>query len=101
MGPSADRGDGEYPERGAYRAPKVAPRGAPWPRTGMVPETPVRMQYHLTEKGRALASVVNALSAGAQDWQRELPGAGNCRERATHAACASPPATSPEPSATR
>src|SRR5579883_1878876 len=34
----------------------------------VLPETPVRIQYHLTEKGRALASVVDALSAWAQDW---------------------------------
>src|SRR5579871_5074867 len=30
----------------------------------VVPETPVRIQYRLTEKGRALAGVVEALS----DW---------------------------------
>jgi len=34
----------------------------------VVPETPVRIQYQLTEKGRALASVVDALSAWANRW---------------------------------
>ncbi len=34
----------------------------------VVPETPVRIQYHLTDKGRALASVVDALSDWASGW---------------------------------
>jgi DNA-binding HxlR family transcriptional regulator len=39
----------------------------------VVPETPVRIQYHLTEKGRALASVVDALSGWAHDWLATAP----------------------------
>jgi DNA-binding HxlR family transcriptional regulator len=34
----------------------------------VVPETPVRISYHLTEKGRALGSVVEAVSTWAEDW---------------------------------
>lgn len=36
------------------------------------PETPVRVEYHLTEKGRALQSVIDAVSAWAERWV-ELP----------------------------
>jgi len=32
------------------------------------PETPVRVEYHLTEKGCALADVMEAVSAWAEDW---------------------------------
>ena len=32
------------------------------------PETPVRIEYHLTEKGRALAPAIEALSAWAEQW---------------------------------
>ena len=32
------------------------------------PETPVRIEYHLTEKGRALAPVIDSISAWADDW---------------------------------
>lgn len=38
------------------------------------PETPVRVEYHLTEKGRALQSVIEAVSAWAERWI-ELPDA--------------------------
>ena len=34
----------------------------------VIPETPVRIEYRLTEKGRALAPVVAALSAWADEW---------------------------------
>ncbi len=34
----------------------------------VIPETPVRIEYRLTEKGRALAPVVEALSAWADEW---------------------------------
>lgn len=36
------------------------------------PETPVRIEYHLTEKGRALQSVIDAVSEWAERWV-ELP----------------------------
>ncbi len=32
------------------------------------PETPVRIEYHLTEKGRALGDVMEAVSSWAHDW---------------------------------
>ncbi len=34
----------------------------------VIPETPVRVEYHLTDKGRALESVVGAVSAWAEHW---------------------------------
>ena len=34
----------------------------------VIPETPVRITYHLTEKGRALSSVVEAVSHWAEAW---------------------------------
>lgn len=36
----------------------------------VVPTTPVRIQYHLTEKGTALASVIGSISAWADVWCR-------------------------------
>jgi DNA-binding HxlR family transcriptional regulator len=34
----------------------------------VIPETPVRVEYHLTEKGRALESVIEAVSGWAGEW---------------------------------
>jgi DNA-binding HxlR family transcriptional regulator len=34
----------------------------------VIPETPVRIEYHLTEKGRSLESVVEAVSGWAEEW---------------------------------
>ena len=34
----------------------------------VVPDTPVRVEYALTEKGRALATAVDALGAWAHEW---------------------------------
>src|SRR4026209_1698399 len=34
----------------------------------VLPETPVRVEYALTKKGRALASAVDAISAWAEKW---------------------------------
>ncbi len=34
----------------------------------VIPEMPVRVEYHLTEKGRALGGVVEAVTAWAHDW---------------------------------
>lgn len=34
----------------------------------VTPETPVRIEYRLTEKGRALASLVDAISLWAETW---------------------------------
>jgi len=35
------------------------------------PETPVRVEYRLTEKGRALESVVRAVAGWAESWAEE------------------------------
>ena len=34
----------------------------------VIPEKPVRIEYHLTDKGQALAGAVFALSAWAEEW---------------------------------
>ncbi len=34
----------------------------------VIPETPVRIEYHPTPKGRALADVVEAMSTWADEW---------------------------------
>jgi|SRR5579875_661539 len=34
----------------------------------VIPETPVRIEYHLTKKGRALSSVIDALANWAETW---------------------------------
>ena len=39
----------------------------------VIPETPVRIEYQLTEKGRALQDVVPALSAWASAWYEDEP----------------------------
>lgn len=39
----------------------------------VIPETPVRIEYSLTEKGRALESVVEALSEWAGTWYAGAP----------------------------
>ena len=37
----------------------------------VIPDMPVRVEYHLTEKGRALLPVVEALAAWAEHWLPE------------------------------
>lgn len=39
----------------------------------VIPETPVRIEYRLTEKGLALLPAVEALSMWAEQWLPELP----------------------------
>src|SRR4051794_26308916 len=34
----------------------------------VIPETPVRIEYHVTEKGRALDGVVGAIASWAEEW---------------------------------
>ena len=34
----------------------------------VIPETPVRIEYHLTEKGRALDFAIEAVSGWAEEW---------------------------------
>jgi DNA-binding HxlR family transcriptional regulator len=35
----------------------------------VIPETPVRVEYHLTEKGRALGCILDAVASWAHAWQ--------------------------------
>jgi DNA-binding HxlR family transcriptional regulator len=42
----------------------------------VIPETPVRVEYDLTEKGRALEPVVRAISAWAERWVPALASSG-------------------------
>ena len=39
----------------------------------VIPETPVRIEYHLTEKGRALSAVIDTLSSWAETWIELAP----------------------------
>jgi DNA-binding HxlR family transcriptional regulator len=39
----------------------------------VIPETPVRIEYRLTEKGRALSGVIEALANWAETWLPSLP----------------------------
>jgi DNA-binding HxlR family transcriptional regulator len=39
----------------------------------VVPETPVRVEYELTKKGRALASAIDAIAAWAEKWVTAPP----------------------------
>jgi DNA-binding HxlR family transcriptional regulator len=43
----------------------------------VLPETPVRIEYHLTEKGRALGSVLDGVAAWAHAWSVETGHGGN------------------------
>jgi DNA-binding HxlR family transcriptional regulator len=37
----------------------------------VIPETPVRVEYRLTERGRALGPVLDAITAWAHEWPTE------------------------------
>jgi DNA-binding HxlR family transcriptional regulator len=39
----------------------------------VIPEMPVRIEYHLTEKGRALHDVIDAVSRWAEEWAAKPP----------------------------
>jgi len=39
----------------------------------VIPETPVRIEYHVTEKGRSLWSVVEAVAGWAEEWLAGTP----------------------------
>src|SRR5919199_6300394 len=47
----------------------------------VVPTIPVRVEYRLTDKGRALEGVVKALDEWADRWVAPCPGAGSAGER--------------------
>lgn len=40
----------------------------------VIPDTPVKVEYALTEKGRALATAVDALGAWAHEWMEDPAG---------------------------
>lgn len=40
----------------------------------VIPETPVRIEYHLTEKGMALQSVIRDVAAWADEWTGDAAG---------------------------
>ena len=48
----------------------------------VVPETPVRVEYALTKKGRELATAIKAITDWAHDWI-ELPSEGTKRAKPT------------------
>ena len=48
----------------------------------VIPETPVRIEYHLTEKGRALYAALDAIADWAEEWVSVAP-----EEAARHRAC--------------
>jgi DNA-binding HxlR family transcriptional regulator len=45
----------------------------------VVPDTPVRVEYALTKKGRALASAIDAIADWAHKWIPESPAVGSER----------------------
>jgi DNA-binding HxlR family transcriptional regulator len=47
----------------------------------VVPESPIRVEYSLTKKGRALAAVVDAVADWAHKWVSEAPAAKPARGR--------------------
>lgn len=51
----------------------------------VMPETPVRVEYELTQKGRALGDALQAIGAWAQEWIPPLPAPGE-KERKVKAA---------------
>jgi DNA-binding HxlR family transcriptional regulator len=47
----------------------------------VIPETPVRVEYLLTEKGHALSGVMDAISAWATEWHDDAaPDAHTCAD---------------------
>jgi DNA-binding HxlR family transcriptional regulator len=47
----------------------------------VVPDTPVRVEYALTKKGRALATAIDAIAVWAERWvELETTGGGNRRK---------------------
>jgi len=47
----------------------------------VLPETPVRIEYRLTEKGQALAGAVDAISDWANDWVEPFPAGASSNRR--------------------
>ncbi|MEO6239118.1 MAG: helix-turn-helix domain-containing protein [Vicinamibacterales bacterium] len=64
----------------------------------VVPETPVRVEYELTEKGRALEQALSAVGRWAERWVGEMPSAAGSSESKR---AADPKAKNPRPVAAR
>ncbi|MEW9527839.1 winged helix-turn-helix transcriptional regulator [Microbispora sp. NPDC049125] len=47
----------------------------------VLPETPVRVEYHLTEKGRALGTAIDALTEWAEEWVDPVEPVASGRDR--------------------
>ena len=47
----------------------------------VVPDTPIRVEYALTKKGRALAGAIDAMAAWAERWVEAEPGPRTARAR--------------------
>ena len=47
----------------------------------VVPETPVRVEYSLTKKGRALTDAMDAIATWAEKWMAPVPAAKSARAR--------------------
>lgn len=47
----------------------------------VIPEMPVRIEYHLTEKGQSLLPVLEAVSAWAEEWVDPTVAAMECRTK--------------------
>jgi DNA-binding HxlR family transcriptional regulator len=60
----------------------------------VIPETPVRVEYELTEKGRALEHALGAVGKWAERWITDVPPAA-AEEEATRPARRSAPASRP------
>jgi DNA-binding HxlR family transcriptional regulator len=43
----------------------------------VIPDTPVRIEYRLTEKGKALLPALEALSEWAETWLQDMPDTGH------------------------
>ncbi|MGH2530780.1 MAG: winged helix-turn-helix transcriptional regulator [Thermomicrobiales bacterium] len=46
----------------------------------VIPDTPVRIEYHLTEKGQALGQVMEEIALWAEEWVEPAPAAQQCAE---------------------
>jgi len=49
----------------------------------VIPETPVRVEYSLTKKGRALAAAMDAIAEWAHKWTDDQPAPKRATKRAT------------------
>jgi DNA-binding HxlR family transcriptional regulator len=69
----------------------------------VIPDTPVRVEYHLSAKGRALEPAMGAIGKWAEHWLTELPSSSGeaGKARARRARRGLPPRTGPRRVTTR